>query len=94
MAGRRGRGVYATAAWRRFRRAAIEAAGHRCGRCGLAGALEVHHSARLANGGAGIPARLEDAEVLCRLCHLREHHPQRRPTQESREWDRLVSELT
>lgn len=93
MAGRRGRRVYSTPEWRAFRAAAIEAAGYRCQRCGNRGALEAHHRDRLADGGAAVPRRLEDAEVLCRDCHLFEHNPARRPTPESREWDRLVAEL-
>lgn len=93
MAGRRGRRVYSTPAWRAFRAAAIKAAGGRCQRCGRRGALEVHHRDRLADGGAAVPAVLEDAEVLCRDCHLVEHNPARGETPESREWDRLVAEL-
>lgn len=50
---------------------AIRRAGRRCSRCGRPGRLEVHHPHKLSEGGT----HDQPLEVVCRDCHLREHHP-------------------
>ena len=66
---------------------ALEAAGWRCGRCGVAGRLEVHHRRPLHLGGARYDP--ENLEVVCRGCHVAAH---RRPlTDAERAWADLVA---
>ena len=45
--------------------------GWRCTRCGLPGALEVHHVKELHHGGA--PYDLANLSTLCRGCHIEGH---------------------
>ena len=45
----------------------------RCERCRRRGNLELHHIVPLADGGSLIDRN--NVEVLCRSCHLAEHHP-------------------
>ena len=75
--------------WAATRLRALAGAGWRCGRCGRAGALEVHHKRPLHHGGAPYdPANLE---VVCRACHIDVH---RRPlTEAEAAWRRLVESL-
>ena len=68
MAGKLARRIYNSRRWRRLREVKIGLTGHRCERCGLRGALEVHHRKRLADGGAAYA--LENLETVCRECHL------------------------
>ena len=58
--------------WERTRQRALERAGRRCERCGRPGRLEVHHKTALEDGGA--PYAPDNLRVLCRDCHLAEHH--------------------
>ena len=78
------------ARWAQTRRRALEVAGWRCGRCGAAGRLEVHHKQPLHRGGEPYdPANLE---VVCRSCHVEAH---RRPLTEAElAWQALVAELS
>ena len=71
--------------WTAIRARAIRAAGRRCTRCGLAGRLEVHHARPLARGGDNRGRVV----VLCRDCHIREHH-QQDPAREA--WTRFLQE--
>lgn len=70
--------------WKVKRRELIEAAGRRCQRCEMAGALRVHHLSydRL---GHELPS---DLEVICKLCHP-EADRQRRPGGESARFGEL-----
>ena len=52
---------------RQIRQKAFAEQGRRCGQCGKAGALEVHHVKELAHGGTNDPSNLQ---VLCRDCHI------------------------
>lgn len=70
MAGRFARRIYNSARWKRVRRMILERSGWRCERCGSAGALEVHHRVRLADGGD--PWNPESLEAVCRTCHMRQ----------------------
>ena len=71
MAGRIGKRVYATAAWRRARRAALERDRYRCRACGAMGRLEVHHRNPIVTGADWF--RLDNLIVLCRPCHFADH---------------------
>ena len=65
MAGTRGKAIYGTAAWKRLRRAALQAANWRCARCHRYG-TEAHHLVPLASGGPALPP-LAGLEILCRV---------------------------
>ena len=57
--------------WAAIRRRELRRAGRRCERCGRAGRLEVHHAdVCLADGGK----HTQRLDVVCRVCHLAEHH--------------------
>ncbi len=72
--------------WRAVRRKVLDARGWRCSRCGTARRLEVHHRTALVDGGAAYdPANLV---ILCRFCHLEEHHPKH---PEKTAWKDLLS---
>ena len=86
MAGTRGKAIYGTAAWKRLRRAALQAANWRCARCHRYG-TEAHHLVPLASGGPALPP-LAGIEILCRSCHFKNHKPAAR-----RAWDRLLDSL-
>ena len=94
-----------TRAYRRIRKAALDAAGWRCERCGRAGRLQVHHIKPLYRGGRH---ELGNLRVLCGRCHLAEHRRQppspglpspperpaaRRHPRGGRAWRELVEEL-
>jgi len=55
--------------WYAVRDAKLNQVGHRCQECGDSERLEVHHLSydRFEN------ERLEDLQVLCHFCHMREH---------------------
>ena len=74
--------------WERFRRVIFERDSFRCAKCGKAGRLEAHHVIPLDKGGA--PFDPENAESLCRDCHIKEHNP---PDPEREAWRELVREL-
>ena len=86
MAGTRGKAIYGTAAWKRLRLAALQAANWRYARCGRYGS-ECHHLVPLYLGGPSLPP-LSGLEILCRGCHLKNHKPAAR-----RAWDRLLDRL-
>ena len=86
MAGRLGRGVYATSAWRSLRAACKAAARGRCADCGGFG-FECHHVVPLYLGGPELPG-LSGVVWLCRSCHFKNHKPAAR-----RAWDRLLDRL-
>ena len=90
MAGRRGRAVYSTAAWRTLRGEARTAAEGRCQICGVWcwADGECHHRDPLARGGAAIPP-IDGVTWICRTCHFRAHHPRL----ERAGWDRLLAGL-
>ena len=90
MAGRIGKTIYATAAWRRLRLAAREAAGGRCQTCDVWcwADGEAHHVDPLARGGVSVP-RLDDVKWICKKCHFASHHPHH----ERHAWDRLLAGL-
>jgi 5-methylcytosine-specific restriction endonuclease McrA len=52
-----------------YRRLAFLTYGKVCQRCGATERIEVHHRNRVHEDG-----RVENLEVLCRPCHLAEHH--------------------
>ena len=60
--------------WEGIRQKALAAQGRRCGQCGKAGALEVHHLKELQHGGTNNQNNLQ---VLCRGCHIDVHRPVR-----------------
>lgn len=65
------RRLYGTTRWKTLRRAILDRDGWRCGECGRAGRLEVHHVRPTARGGAmWDPANLR---TLCRDCHFALH---------------------
>ena len=86
MAGKIGKTIYSTAAWKSLRLAALQAGGWRCSRCRRYG-NEAHHLVPLASGGPVLPP-LAGLEILCRRCHLENHKPSAR-----RAWDALLSRL-
>ena len=71
----------------RFRRRIFERDGWRCVCCGCAGRLECHHIVPLEKGGA--PFDEGNAESLCRSCHIRHHHGERKKLDDPR-WADLV----
>ena len=71
--------------WTGIRARAIRAAGRRCSRCGRPGRLEVHHPIQLSHGGDHDQA----LTVLCRECHLHEHHP---PDPARMAWSKFIRE--
>lgn len=71
--------------WTAIRARAILAAGRRCSKCKRPGKLEVHHPTPLARGGTHDQA----LEVVCRDCHLREHH---QPEPARVAWAKFLSE--
>lgn len=92
-------------AYARIRRAALDAAGWRCERCGRSGRLQVHHRKPLYRGGRH---ELDNCVVLCGRCHLAEHRrqppspglpsperpgPRPRHPRGGREWREAVDEL-
>ena len=74
-----------TAAWRRLRREVLDRDGWRCQRCGLPGALEVHHRDH-------DPTNNDRANLTtyCRPCHIETHRPPVSPDVAA--WRRLVAE--
>ena len=76
MAGTRGKAIYGTAAWKRLRLAALQAANWRCSRCRRYG-NECHHKTPLHLGGPELPD-LSGLEILCRSCHFQQHPSRRR----------------
>ena len=58
--------------WEGIRQKAFAEQGRRCGKCGKAGAMEVHHVKELQRGGTNDPSNLQ---VLCRDCHIAAHRP-------------------
>ena len=86
MAGKLGRGIYATRAWRLLRAACKAAAGGRCQECGAAG-FECHHKIPLYLGGPELPG-LAGVVWLCRSCHFRRH-----PSRWRTSWDALLDRL-
>ena len=71
----------------RFRRHIFERDGWRCRRCGGAGRLECHHIIPLEAGGE--PFDEDNAETLCRGCHITHHHGERLKLADPR-WAALV----
>ena len=59
------------ARWERVRRDVLDRDGWRCTRCGLPGALEVHHVRELHHGGD--PWAHSNLITLCRDCHIEGH---------------------
>lgn len=55
--------------WRNKRKQRLEAADHRCERCGKVKQLQVHHKTYARIGCE----KHEDLEVLCRACHQAAH---------------------
>ena len=86
MAGTRGKAIYGTAAWKRLRLAALQAANWRCARCRRYG-NEAHHLVPLASGGSALP-EVSGVEILCRACHFKRHGSARRTG-----WDALLDRL-
>ena len=58
--------------WEGIRQKAFAAQGRRCGQCGKAGRMEVHHKVELQHGGTNAQSNLL---VLCRGCHIETHRP-------------------
>ena len=79
--------------WARFRRAVFERDGYRCRACGRPGALECDHVVPLHRGGA--MWELDNAQALCRSCHIEKTRRENRRelTQEESAWNVLVAEL-
>ena len=76
------------AAWEGIRQRVFAEQGRRCGKCGKAGALEVHHVQELAHGGMNAVSILL---VLCRDCHITAHRPVHEV--ESQAWQVILKEL-
>ena len=68
--------------WAVVRRKALDRDGWRCGDCGKAGRLEVHHIQPLEAGGSEF--ELSNLLTLCIDCHILRHLPPR--SNESQEW--------
>ena len=75
-------------AWEGIRQKAFAEQGRRCGTCGKAGALEVHHVKELAHGGTN---DLSNLQVLCRDCHIAIHRPVHGV--ESEAWQVMLKEI-
>ena len=73
--------------WEGIRQKAFAEQGRRCGKCGKAGALEVHHVKELHRGGTNAPSNLL---VLCRDCHIGAHRPAM--GEEAQAWQVLLGE--
>ena len=58
--------------WEGIRQKALAEQGRRCGKCGKAGRMEVHHKVELQRGGTNAQSNLL---VLCRDCHIAAHRP-------------------
>ena len=71
--------------WEGIRERTFAEQGRRCGTCGKAGALEVHHVKELRHGGTNDPGNLQ---VLCRDCHIGAHRPA--PGSEVLAWQLLL----
>ena len=82
------RPIYRSRAWQALRAEALRRAGWRCAHCG-GYAREVHHKVPVAQGGPEIPG-LTGVLVLCKDCHVREHHPQ---SEERKEFRGFVARL-
>ena len=76
------------AAWEQIRQKAFAEQGRRCGKCGKAGALEVHHVKELQRGGTN---DLSNLQVLCRDCHIAAHRPVR--GEQELAWQVLLGEI-
>ena len=75
--------------WDRVRRRVLDRDGWRCGKCGLAGALEVHHVRPLHKGGDAWAA--DNLAVLCRGCHIAAHKRPLTPAEAA--WRALLGEV-
>ena len=74
--------------WERIRLNALNRDRWRCGVCGKAGRLEVHHLIPLAQGGT---SDLSNVITLCVGCHLEVH---KKPVSAHvQEWKDMVNEL-
>ena len=76
--------------WAAARRAALRRAGYRSELSGLRGRLEVHHRARLEDGGD--PYSLDNLMVLTRAEHIEQHRGDRETPGRS-EWRALIAEI-
>lgn len=77
---------YRTREWRQARAAVLRRCNFRCEQCGRPGRLEVHHKAKIREGGSD---DLDNLEALCRACHFAQH--KRKPrTPERAEWIALL----
>ena len=76
--------------WDRTRRAALDRDGWRCRKCSRPGRLEVDHIKPLRFGGNAYS--LENAQTLCRRCHIEKSRGEsRRPlTPAEARWRALV----
>ena len=72
MAGKLGREIYRDRRWPGLRRAALDAAGWRCEKCGRAGRLEAHHKEPIFRRPA-LAFDINNIWVLCRPCHFATH---------------------
>ena len=68
MAGRIGRRVYKTAAWRAARQAAFACDGWRCFKCGRRSGLECDHIRPIRKGGDWYD--MANLRTVCRSCHI------------------------
>ena len=93
---------YGSAVWKKTRRIVKLQAGHQCAHCGRVvlepGEMDVHHRKALKKAPALATEPL-NLEPLCRACHRRLEHAQRRgpmaaidgsPTSPDHPWNRLT----
>ena len=68
MAGRIGRRLYKTPAWRAVRQAVFRRDGWRCRECGTRVALECDHIRPITQAGDWLD--MDNLQTLCRGCHI------------------------
>ena len=68
MAGRVGRRIYKTKAWRELRLAVFRRDGFKCVTCGRRSALECDHIRPIAKAGDWLD--MGNLQTLCRACHI------------------------
>lgn len=69
MAGRVGRRIYKTKAWREVRQRVFRRDGFRCFKCGRRAGLECDHIRPVATGGDWFD--MENLRTVCRGCHIK-----------------------
>ncbi len=76
MAGRAGRRVYRTKAWRETRLAVFQRDGFKCRTCGRRSGLECDHIRAIERAGDWFD--MDNLQTLCRGCHIAKSAEDRR----------------